>query len=108
MGPTNVHLMWDAPARQGNDADLAGYRIIKLGAGIKQPTNPRDGTEVCPGLGFRDNDCFVQNLTTGQKVTFEVYALDACLYGRPRRYSSRRTRATIRSPAWRRTCASSG
>ena len=51
------------PARQGKNADLAGYRLIKLGTGIKQPTNPRDGTEVCPGLGFRDGDCFVQNLT---------------------------------------------
>ncbi len=54
VGPTNAHLEWDVPARQGKDADLAGYRIIKLAAGVKQPTNPRDGTEVCPGLGFRD------------------------------------------------------
>ncbi len=76
VGPTSVHLTWDAPALQGNDADLAGYRIIRLGAGIKQPANPRDGTEVCPGLGFRDNDCFVQNLTTGQPVTFAIYAED--------------------------------
>ena len=50
---------------------------MKLGAGITKPTNPRDGTEVCPGLSFRDNDCFVQNLTTGQKVTFAIYAADA-------------------------------
>jgi hypothetical protein len=77
VGPTNVHLVWDSPARQGNDADLAGYRLIKLGAGIRRPTNPKDGTEVCPGLGFRDNDCFVQNLVTGQKVTFAIYAEDA-------------------------------
>lgn len=77
VGPTNVHLVWDAPARQGNDADLAGYRLIKLGAGIKRPTNPRDGSEVCPGLGFRDTDCFIQNLTTGKPVTFAIYAEDA-------------------------------
>jgi hypothetical protein len=76
VGPTNAHLFWDAPARQGKDADLAGYRIIKLGAGIKQPTNPRDGSEVCPGTGFRDSDCFIANLTTGKKVTFAIYAQD--------------------------------
>jgi hypothetical protein len=77
VGPTTVHLRWSTPNRQGNNADLAGYRIIKLAASIKQPTNPRDGTEVCPGLGARDNDCFVTNLTTGQKVTFAIYAEDA-------------------------------
>jgi hypothetical protein len=77
VGPTTVHLVWDAPARQGNNADLAGYRLMKLGVGIRRPTNPKDGTEVCPGLGFRDTDCFVQNLTTGQKVTFAIYAEDA-------------------------------
>jgi hypothetical protein len=76
VGPTNAHLVWDAPARQGNDADLAGYRILKLADGVKQPTNPRDGSEACPGLGFRANDCFVQNLPTGKKVTFAIYAED--------------------------------
>jgi hypothetical protein len=76
VGPTNAHLFWNAPSRQGNSADLAGYRIIKLASGVRQPTNPRDGSEICPGLGFRDADCFIQNLTTGQKVTFAIYALD--------------------------------
>jgi fibronectin type 3 domain-containing protein len=77
VGPTNAHLEWNAPLRQGKNADLAGYKIIKLGTGIKQPTNPRDGSEVCPGLSFRDADCFVQNLTTGVPVTFAIYAEDA-------------------------------
>jgi hypothetical protein len=77
VGPTNAHLEWNTPARQGNNADLAGYRVIKLGTGIKQPTNPRDGTEVCPGLGSGDGDCFVQNLSTGVPVTFAIYAMDA-------------------------------
>jgi hypothetical protein len=77
VGPTNAHLEWNVPARQGKDADLAGYRIIKLGTGIKQPTNPRDGTEVCPGLGFDDGDCFVQSLSTRTPVTFAIYAMDA-------------------------------
>ena len=76
VGPTNAHLEWNVPARQGKNADLAGYRIIKLGTGIKQPTNPRDGTEVCPGLGFNDGDCFVQNLSTRVPVTFAIYAMD--------------------------------
>ena len=74
VGPTNAHLVWDAPSR--NASDIAGYRIIKLVAGAKLPTNPRDGAEVCPGLGFRANDCFVQSLTTGRKVTFAIYAMD--------------------------------
>ena len=43
---------------------------------MRAPTNPRDGTEVCPGLGFRANDCFVQNLSTGKKVTFAIFAED--------------------------------
>jgi hypothetical protein len=76
VGPTNAHLFWTSPARTGNDSDLAGFRVIRLAAGQTQPTNPRDGTEVCPGLGFRDADCFVQNLTRGKKVTFAVYAID--------------------------------
>jgi hypothetical protein len=74
VGPTNAHLTWDAPAQ--HVSDVAGYRIIKLINGAKLPTNPRDGTEVCPGLGFRASDCFVQNLSTGKKVTFAIYTLD--------------------------------
>ena len=76
VGPTNAHLFWDAPSRQGNNADLGGYRILKLAPGTKQPTNPRDGSQVCPGIGFRASDCFVQNLTTGKKVTFAIFAQD--------------------------------
>ena len=75
VGPTNAHLFWDAPARQGRNADLAGYRIMRLAAGAK-PTNPRDGTQVCPGLGFRDTDCYVQKLTQGKKVTFAIWTMD--------------------------------
>ena len=76
VGPTNAHFFWNAPARQGRNADLAGYRLIRLAAGAKAPTNPRDGTQVCPGLGFRDTDCYVQNLTTGKKATFAIYSMD--------------------------------
>ena len=44
---TYARLVWDVPALKGNDADLAGYRVIQLGDGVKAPTNPRDGTVVC-------------------------------------------------------------
>lgn len=76
VGPTNAHLIWDVPARQGRNADLAGFRIIRLADGVKSPTNPKDGSAVCPGLGSKDGDCFVQNLATGKKVTFAIYAAD--------------------------------
>ena len=76
VGPTNVHLLWDAPARQGNDADLARFRIIRLTTPGKMPANPTDGSEVCPGLGARDRDCFVQRLATGKRVSFAIYAVD--------------------------------
>jgi hypothetical protein len=75
MGPTNAHLTWNVPPRQGANSDLAGFRVIRLAAGAT-PGNPRDGTVVCPGLGFRDFDCFVQNLTTGKRATFAIYAFD--------------------------------
>jgi hypothetical protein len=76
VGPTNAHLMWDLPARTGRNADLAGFRIIRLADGVTSPTNPRDGSAVCPGLGPKDSDCFIQNLATGKKVTFAIYAAD--------------------------------
>ena len=110
VGPTNVHLTWDPASRQGKNADLAGYRLMKLGAGITKPTNPRDGTEVCPGLSFRDNDCFVQNLTTGQKVTFAIYARGrrSELLGAGAGHHHAQLERPQEAAACRRRCASSG
>ena len=73
---TYARLGWTVPALKGADADVTGYRVIKLRRGAKTPLSPNDGTVVCNNDDTRDNICDATGLTTGQKVTFAVYALD--------------------------------
>ena len=44
---TYVRIGWTVPALKGANADLAGYRVLKLRPGAKAPLNPQDGTVVC-------------------------------------------------------------
>ena len=44
---TYARLGWTVPALKGADADVAGYRVIKLRPGAKTPLSPSDGTVVC-------------------------------------------------------------
>ena len=76
VGPTNANLIWELSARQGKNADVTGYRVLRLADGVKTPANPKDGTVVCPGLSYKEAGCYVQGLTTGKKVTFAVFAYD--------------------------------
>jgi hypothetical protein len=72
-----ARLGWDAPALKGADADLAGYRVIKLRDGAKSPLNPQDGTVVCSSVVVSPTPkCDALNLTKGKRVTFAVYAFD--------------------------------
>jgi hypothetical protein len=73
---TYARLGWTVPALKGADADVTGYRVIVLRKGAKTPVSPNDGTVVCTNDDPRDNICDATGLTTGQKVTFAVYAMD--------------------------------
>jgi hypothetical protein len=73
---TYVRLGWNVPALKGNDADLAGYRVLLLPPGAKAPTGPGDGTVVCRNEDPTDTLCDSLNLKTGKKVTYAVYAYD--------------------------------
>ena len=97
------------PPRQGSNADLAGYRIIRLRRRRRELRRTRATARVvCPGLGFRARDCFVQNLTHGQEVDLrdlrrgrgpELLRADAA-------HAHAELERSARSPACRRRCGS--
>ena len=103
--PTRISTGTCPPARAATPISPA-TSIIKLGTGIKPPTNPRDGTEVCPGLGFRDTDCFVQNLDDRRAGDLRDLrrGRGAQLLGADAGHADAATRATTRSPGCRRRC----
>ena len=47
------HLVWDAPAASGQQRRSRRISADQARRRHQAPTNPKDGTIVCPGLGFR-------------------------------------------------------
>jgi hypothetical protein len=71
-----ARLSWTVPPLTGNNADLAGYRVLELRPGAKAPLNPNDGTVVCPDVDPTYPICDALHLKAGKKVWFAVYAYD--------------------------------
>jgi hypothetical protein len=76
---TYARLSWNVPALEGADADISGYRVLKLRPGAKAPLNPQDGTIVCRNGDPQNHICDALGLTAGKSVTFAVYAYDDVL-----------------------------
>jgi hypothetical protein len=74
--PTAVRLTWDVPPLKGNNADLAGYRVLQLRPGQKVPLHPQDGAILCKDVDPDLATCDALKLTKGKKVTFAVFAFD--------------------------------
>ena len=76
---TYARLSWNVPALSGADADISGYRVLKLRPGAKAPLNPQDGTIVCRNGDPQNHICDALDLTAGKRVMFAVYAYDDVL-----------------------------
>ena len=76
---TYARLSWNVPALSGADADIGGYRVLKLRPGARAPLNPQDGTIVCRNGDSQNHICDALDLTAGKRVTFAVYAYDDVL-----------------------------